>query len=139
PPSRVELERGMAGQTAHSAEELAEEVQDARAEPGMSEAPAVLAAHLHAQEARDGAERLLTVGTDPLVPIDRIALDAFDYVALGHIHAQQKLHDRPPAIYPGSIERVNFGEEREPKGFVVADVSRGHCSWGFRPLPARSF
>jgi DNA repair protein SbcD/Mre11 len=134
-----DLERQIVTQIVGSAEELAEEVQDARAEPGMAEAPAVLAAHLHAQEAKDGAERLLTVGSDPLVPIDRIALDAFDYVALGHIHAHQKLHDRPPAVYPGSIERVNFGEEKEKKGFVVADVSRNHCSWAFRQLPARQF
>jgi exonuclease SbcD len=134
-----DLERQIVTQIVGSAEELAEEVQDARAEPGMAEAPAVLAAHLHAQEAKDGAERLLTVGTDPLVPIDRIALDAFDYVALGHIHAHQRLHDRPPAVYPGSIERVNFGEEKERKGFVIADVARERCTWAFRPLPAREF
>ena len=134
-----DLERQMVNEIIRSAEELAEEIQDARAEPGMAEAPAVLAAHLHAQEARDGAERLLTVGSDPLVPIDRIALDAFDYVALGHIHAHQKLHDRPPAVYPGSIERVNFGEEKEKKGFVVADIERRQCSWAFRQLPAREF
>ncbi len=134
-----DLERQIVTEIVRSAEELAEEVQDARAEPGMLEAPAVLAAHLHAQEAKDGAERLLTMGTDPLVPIDRIALDAFDYVALGHIHAHQTLHDRPPAIYPGSIERVNFGEEKERKGFIVADVSRKGSSWAFRQLPAREF
>jgi len=134
-----ELDRQLVSHIIGTAEEMAEEVQDLRAEPGMAEAPAVLAAHLHAQEARDGAERLLTVGADPLVPIDRIALDAYDYVALGHIHAHQKLHERPPATYPGSIERVNFGEEREKKGFVVADVARNHCSWQFRQLPAREF
>jgi exonuclease SbcD len=135
----TDLEREMVNEIVRSAEELAEEVQDARTEPGMADAPAVLAAHLHAQEARDGAERLLTVGSDPLVPIDRIALDAFDYVALGHIHAHQKLHNTPPAVYPGSIERVNFGEEKEKKGFVVADVGRNSCSWSFRQLPAREF
>lgn len=56
-----DLERQIVTQIVGSAEELAEEVQDARAEPGMAEAPAVLAAHLHAQEAKDGAERLLTI------------------------------------------------------------------------------
>jgi DNA repair protein SbcD/Mre11 len=134
-----DLERQLVSHIVGSAEELAEEVQDARAEAGMAEAPAVLAAHLHAQEARDGAERLLTVGNDPLVPIDRVALDAFDYVALGHIHAHQQLHKQPPAVYPGSIERVNFGEEKEKKGFVIAEVERGRCSWAFRKLPAREF
>src|SRR5438876_1005076 len=91
----TDLEREMVNEIVRSAEELAEEVQDARMEPGMADAPAVLAAHLHAQVVRYGADRLLTVGNDPLVPIDRIALDAFDYVALGHIHAHQKLHNTP--------------------------------------------
>jgi exonuclease SbcD len=105
----------------------------------LKDAPAILVAHLHALEARDGAERMLTVGTDPLVPINRIARDVFDYVALGHIHAHQVLLHRPPALYPGSIERVNFGEEREEKGFVVADVACGRAEFEFRPLAARRF
>jgi exonuclease SbcD len=94
---------------------------------------------VHAQEARDGAERLLTVGTDPLVPIERLALPAFDYVALGHIHAHQKLALKPAAVYPGSIERVTFGEENEAKGYVVAELGRGTCEWQFVELPARKF
>jgi len=110
---------------------LAARVDAARTEPGWEQAPAVLAAHLHAKEARDGAERSLTVGTDPLIPIQQVALPTFDYVALGHIHAHQKLYVKPPAVYPGSIERVNFGEETEKKGFVIAEVARGSCEWEF--------
>ena len=36
------------------------------------------------------------------------------YVALGHIHKAQDLNEgaQPPVIYPGSIERVDFGEAR---------------------------
>jgi exonuclease SbcD len=34
---------------------------------------------------------------------------------------------------------VNFGEEREKKGFIVADIGRNHCNWQFRQLPAREF
>ena len=32
---------------------------------------------------------------------------------------------KPPVIYPGSIERVDFGEENEDRFFVVAHVEQG--------------
>jgi DNA repair protein SbcD/Mre11 len=134
-----ELEAEMVEMIARLATELAEAVEARRLESGFGNAPAILVAHVHAKEARDGAERMLTVGNDPLVPIDRLAIAPFDYVAMGHIHAHQVLARKPPAIYPGSIERVNFGEEREEKGFVVAEVTAGSCEWEFVPLPARRF
>jgi DNA repair protein SbcD/Mre11 len=119
-------------------DELAAGATQARDQAGPS-TPVLLVAHVHAREARDGAERLLTVGNDPLIPVTRLAIEPFDYVALGHIHAHQELSKKPPAVYPGSIERVNFGEEREEKGFVVADVQAGACTWRFVPLPTRRF
>jgi exonuclease SbcD len=124
----------MADTIVNAVEYLARQADAMRAEPGLRQAPVILAAHLHAREARDGAERSLTVGTDPLIPVERIAISPFDYVALGHIHAHQSLFVRPPVVYPGSIERVNFGEEREEKGFVLADVTAGGCDWAFRPF-----
>jgi exonuclease SbcD len=134
-----EIEREMVGLIANTVDELAGLVEGMRADPALAQAPAILVAHVHAQEARDGAERLLTVGTDPLIPIERLALQAFDYVALGHIHAHQVLMRHPAAVYPGSIERVSFGEEREAKGYVLAEVGRGSCEWQFVELPARTY
>ncbi len=134
-----EIEREFVAAIAGRVEELAAGVAELRADPRYTQAPAILVAHVHAQEAKDGAERLLTVGTDPLVPVERLALPAFDYVALGHIHAHQVLARKPAAIYPGSIERVTFGEEREAKGYIVAELGRGSCEWQFVELPARKF
>ena len=65
-----------------------------------------------------------------------------DYVALGHIHKHQSLGPRdqhPPIVYPGSIERIDFGEARETKGFVLAEVGKGQTDWGFVPLDTRRF
>ncbi|MBM2809308.1 MAG: nuclease SbcCD, subunit [Chloroflexi bacterium] len=137
--SSVRIDEELVRVIVGSALDLAEEVIEHRKKPTMQDAPSLLVAHVHAAEARDGAERLLTVGTDPLVPITSIALDTFDYVALGHIHSHQKLLVKPPAVYPGSIERVNFGEEKEEKVFIVAEVSRGHAEWEPRTLSARKF
>jgi exonuclease SbcD len=54
-------------------------------------------------------------------------------VALGHIHKHQSLNGdfQPPVLYSGSIERIDFGEEHEPKGFVVAEISDGPTVWEF--------
>jgi DNA repair protein SbcD/Mre11 len=137
--SAGELDRALVEYIGDTIAELGNEIAEMRTQPGLADAPAILVAHLHAQEARDGAERALTVGTDPLIPINRVAIQPFDYVALGHIHAYQEWPSKPTAVYPGSIERVNFGEETEDKGFVVAEVARGHGDPKFRTLPARRF
>ncbi len=134
-----EIESALVAKIGDRVQELAAEVAEFRSDPRYAQAPALLVAHVHAQEAKDGAERLLTVGTDPLVPVERLALEPFDYIALGHIHAHQVLARKPSVVYPGSIERVTFGEEREAKGYILAEVGRGSSEWQFVELPARKF
>jgi DNA repair protein SbcD/Mre11 len=65
----------------------------------------------------------------------------FDYVALGHVHRHQNLNksNNPPVIYPGSIERVDFSEEKEDKGYVMLELERGRAEWEFCPLTVRTF
>jgi exonuclease SbcD len=100
----------------------------------QSDVPAVLTGHFSVQEASQGSERTIMIGRDVAVPIGALADPAWDYVALGHIHKHQSLNGdaHPPVIYSGSIERIDFGEEREPKGWVVAIVQRGHTQWHFQ-------
>jgi exonuclease SbcD len=49
------------------------------------------------------------------------------------------LCDDPPVIYPGSIERVDFSEEKEEKGYILLNLEKGNVQWEFCPLPARPF
>jgi exonuclease SbcD len=46
---------------------------------------------------------------------------------MGHIHKPQDVNEgsQPPVIYPGSIERVDFGEAKEDRFFVIAHIEKG--------------
>ena len=104
--------------------------------------PLILTAHASVQGAVFGSERAVMLGHE-LVLSGRIVNDKrLDYVALGHIHKHQALNgagSHPPIVYPGSIERIDFGEVREKKGFVLAQVSKGQTDWEFVKLNTRRF
>ncbi|QKQ72626.1 exonuclease subunit SbcD [Nostoc sp. TCL240-02] len=103
--------------------------------------PTVLLAHLMADNASLGAERFLAVGKGFTLPLSLLTRPCFDYVALGHVHRHQNLNksNNPPVIYPGSIERVDFSEEKEDKGYVMLELERGKAEWEFCPLTVRTF
>ncbi len=103
--------------------------------------PTILLAHLMADRANLGAERFLAVGKGFTIPIALLIRPEFDYVALGHVHQHQNLNpsNNPPIIYPGSIERVDFSEEKEEKGYVLLEIEKGQVNWEFNVVPTRSF
>lgn len=101
--------------------------------------PTVLLGHLMVDNATYGAERFLATGKGFTIPLALLTRDAFDYVALGHVHRHQVLSQQPLVVYPGSIERVDFGEEKEEKGFCLVQISKGETRFEFCPLPARPF
>lgn len=101
--------------------------------------PAILAAHVMVNEATLGAERLLSAGKHLTIPLSLLAHPAFSYVALGHVHKHQILYTNPPVVYAGSIERVDFSEENEDKGYVLVEIEPPQpARVQFCPLPTRA-
>ena len=88
--------------------------------------PTILTAHASVEGAMYGTERMVMLGKDLVLPPALVKDQRFDYVALGHIHKSQNLNEgsHPPVIYPGSIERVDFGEAEDRKFFILADVDK---------------
>ena len=86
------------------------------------------------------------LGADFVLPASLVKDKRLDYVALGHIHKPQNLNGpgpdkkdstpyaHPPVIYPGSIERVDFGEAKDDKFFVIAEVEKGQTQVEWRKL-----
>ena len=107
--------------------------------------PAVLAAHVSVGSAKAGSETMMSIGQEPVLLHSTIAQPAYDYIALGHIHKQQVLSESPPVAYAGSLERIDFGEENDEKGFYVIDIhpnARGdkrQVFFEFHPVKARRF
>jgi len=94
------------------------------ADPGL---PVILTAHASVQGAKFGGERAVMLGADLVLSAGMVKDPRLSYVALGHIHKPQDLNqgNQPPVIYPGSIERVDFGEAQEDRFFVIAHLECG--------------
>jgi exonuclease SbcD len=103
--------------------------------------PLILTAHASVEGAVYGGERTIMLGSDLVLPRGELLHPKVDYVALGHIHKHQNLNPDgyPAVIYPGSIERVDFGEAHDEKGFVIVHLERNATTWEWRPLPGRRF
>ncbi|MBE2222299.1 MAG: exonuclease SbcCD subunit D [Anaerolineae bacterium] len=124
------------------AENLVGDLVNKAIEAADPDLPLILTAHASVQGAVFGSERAVMLGNELVLGGSIVRDKRLDYVALGHIHKHQELSTKgthPPIVYPGSIERIDFGEVNERKGFVVAEVSRGHTDWDFVGLKTRRF
>ncbi len=106
-----------------------------------NKSPKILAGHLTIAEAVfSGSENFASIGNDPVLPLQFFLNSPFAYVALGHIHRYQNLNTTgsTPVVYCGSMDRINFGEEKEEKGFCLGNIDeQGKVDYEFIPLPVR--
>ena len=89
--------------------------------------PTVLMGHFSVTNAKLSANQVGYLTNEPEVPLSTLTQSPFDYVALGHIHRYQDLNKgkQPPVVYCGSVERIDFGERSEDKGFALVDLAKG--------------
>ena len=109
------------------------------------ELPSILAAHVWVSGAQLGSESMMTIGQEQVLLVSNIANPAFDYVALGHIHRHQVLANNPPVVYSGSLERLDFSETEDEKGFYIIDIEpvnttgKRQVSLNFHKVEGRRF
>src|SRR6266511_2018979 len=101
-----------------------------------SSLPLILTGHASVEGSMFGAERMVMLGSDLVLPTSLVKDRRLDYVAMGHIHKPQDVNEgnHPPVIYPGSIERVDFGEAMDDKFFVIADITCGATKVEWRKI-----
>ena len=71
------------------------------------------------------------------VDINDFKQDDIKAVILGHLHKHQVLMKKPITFYTGSLQRLDFNEEKQPKGFVILDTA--NWSYEFIPVDAQDF
>lgn len=85
--------------------------------------PAILTAHATISGATTGTERSMMLGQDHVLLVSAVHQPQLEYVALGHVHKHQVLRQDPPmVVYSGSLQRVDFSEEADQKGFCVIEL-----------------
>jgi DNA repair protein SbcD/Mre11 len=134
------VQNGQAGILAELEEHITEFVL-LLIEKASNDLPLIMTAHASVQGAKFGSERSVMLGSDQTLSTGLVTNPKLDYVALGHIHKSQNLNENshPPVIYPGSIERVDFGEAADEKYYVIAEIEKGKTSYRFCRLEGRPF
>ena len=134
--AQLDLHAGDPAQIYEQLEGKLNELVDHWLENADPDLPIILTAHASVQGAKYGGERTVMLGGDLVLSGSLVKNPKLDYVALGHIHKPQNLNENshPPVIYPGSIERVDFGEAGDEKFFVIAQVARGQTDVSWRQL-----
>ncbi|MBM3886435.1 exonuclease SbcCD subunit D [Candidatus Dependentiae bacterium] len=106
--------------------------------------PSILCGHLTVTNGIfSGSEKCAIYGSDPMFLPSQLAIKPFDYVALGHLHRHQNLNPGGiPIVYAGSIERVDFGERKEKKGYCTVTIDTRNdetkeTSYTFHIVPSR--
>jgi exonuclease SbcD len=119
-----------------SIESRISELIDGWVEEADKDLPLILTAHASVEGALFGAERMVMLGSDLVLPTALVKDVRLDYVAMGHIHKPQDVNDgqHPPVIYPGSIERIDFGEAKDDKFYVIVEVARGSAKVEWRKI-----
>ena len=80
--------------------------------------PSVLAAHYTVEGANtESGQTMLYSQFEPVVSLRTLTAAGYSLGCFGHIHRPQRLGAN--AFYSGSINRLNFNDESQPRGFFI--------------------
>jgi len=85
----------------------------------------ILVAHMPVSEGVIGFEQYINFSKELPLSIEELDRSNIIYYALGHLHKNQIIKSRKyehTFAYPGSLDRLDFGEENDPKGFFFVEV-----------------
>lgn len=100
--------------------------------------------HIDIDEGLYSSEQYMNIKNTLVFPLELFkGFDKYAYIGFGHLHKYQHLRKNSalsPIVYSGSIERIDFGEERENKGFCLFEIIDNKCIY-FKHIktPAREF
>lgn len=100
--------------------------------------PALLFTHCYIKEAAVGTSDLV-VESDRQISVADLVDPRLTAVFLGDIHKAQRLWEKPVVLYPGSIDRIDFGEANDAKGVAYYEVTGTEIKVEFIATPARRF
>ena len=124
-----------AGERANLARLIAPLVAPGAAPGEHAELPAIAVLHTQVHAALGAGEHAAYAPSE----LADFAEGGFDYWALGHVHARQRVLAEPPVWYPGNLAGRHFGE-CGAKGALVVDVARGQpAQVTFEPLARLRF
>lgn len=76
-------------------------------------------------------------GGEAALPLGELQAGPWRAVIMGHIHKPQVFPGSPVVLHTGAMERVDFGEEDDPRGCYIVDTDTAEATW--HALPVRRF
>jgi len=83
--------------------------------------PSILIAHIGVENGLLSSERILSLEDEPLLSQSDIP-SWTTYNAFGHLHRKQEIRCDTPSFYAGSLERLDFSETDDEKGFFYVEI-----------------
>lgn len=85
----------------------------------------ILVGHLPVSEGEVGFEKYINITSEIPLSIEELDRINISYFALGHLHKHQIIRSKKYGhvfVYPGSLDRLDFGDEDDEKGFYFVEV-----------------
>lgn len=114
-----------------------QEIEDILEEETKENIPTLIAGHLTLKGAK--LNDWLIEQNENAIDVEIFKRPNIIGVILGHLHKYQILNYNPLIYYTGSLQRIDFTEEKQEKGFVVLDIDGYNIDHTFVEIPSQEF